>query len=348
MKLLMPFKLVSLMSMRNFPSRYCHLCLEKFSTSAAFFKYSPNPLSVFDRNAKRIQRDRAALNEDVELFDYLKDEIGFRLADRVFDVKRKFSVALDLGCGRGYVGKHLDNEAVEQLYQSEMSRPMLDQSRVSDQFPTYKLQTDEEVLPFRDHCLDLVISCLSLHWINDLPGLFKQINRVLEPDGVFLASFFGGDTLYQLRCSLQLAELEREGGFSPHISPFTEVQDLGNLLNYAGFTLPTLDTDEITINYPSMFELMNDLKGMGENNASRNRKAKLNKDSMLASASIYKELYGNKDGSIPATFQIVNLIAWKPDPSQPKPANRGSGTVSLKDIGNLSEILDDKNKNKKS
>ena len=34
---------------------------------------------------------------------------------------------------------------------------------------------------------------------------------------------FGGDTLVELRVALQLAELEREGGFAPHISPFVEV-----------------------------------------------------------------------------------------------------------------------------
>lgn len=50
----------------------------------------------------------------------------------------------------------------------------------------------------------------------------------------------GGDSLYELRCSLQLAETEREGGFSPHISPFTAVSDLGNLLAQAGFAMLTV------------------------------------------------------------------------------------------------------------
>lgn len=53
---------------------------------------------------------------------------------------------------------------------------------------------------------------------------------------------FGGDTLYELRCSLQLAELEREGGFSPHVSPFVAVSDLGHLLSRAGFNTLTVVT----------------------------------------------------------------------------------------------------------
>lgn len=107
----------------------------------------------------------------------------------------------------------------------------------------------------------MVVSNLSLHWINDLPGCFQSIAKSLKPDGVFLASMFGGDTLFELRSSLQLAELERKGGLSAHISPFTQVQDIGMLLHQAGFKMLTIDTDELVIGYPTMFELMYDLKG---------------------------------------------------------------------------------------
>lgn len=107
----------------------------------------------------------------------------------------------------------------------------------------------------------MVLSSLNLHWVNDLPKAFKSIINGLKQDGVFMAALFGGDTLYELRSSLQLAELERRGGLSPHISPFTEVRDIGSLLTRAGFSMLTIDTDEIIVHYPSMFELMWDLKG---------------------------------------------------------------------------------------
>ena len=86
------------------------------------------------------------------------------------------------------------------------------------------------------------------------------------------------------RTSLQLAEIEREGGISPHVSPMTgtvprdqtilvltkdilDTRDVSNLLGRAGFTLLTVDIDEITVNYPSMWELMEDLQAMGEGSA---------------------------------------------------------------------------------
>ncbi len=98
---------------------------------------------------------------------------------------------------------------------------------------------DEEVLNFSENSFDAVLSCLSLHWINDLPGTLIQVNRMLKPDGLFLGCLIGGDSLYELRTSLQLAEIEREGGFSPHVSPMTHVRDVGALLSRAGMTLTT-------------------------------------------------------------------------------------------------------------
>lgn len=184
----------------------------------------------------------------------------------------------------------------------------------------------------------MVISSLSLHWVNDLPGCFANIKRSLKPDGVFIASLFGGDTLFELRSSLQLAELERKGGIAPHVSPFTQIRDIGSLLNRAGFTMLTIDTDEMVIGYPSMFELMWDLKGMAENNAAFNRPAHLSRETLLAASAIYNELYAKPNTKgVPATFQIIYLVGWKPGPNQPKPLERGSGEVSLKDLGKVIE-----------
>ncbi|KAJ3514245.1 hypothetical protein NLJ89_g2484 [Agrocybe chaxingu] len=112
---------------------------------------------------------------------------------------------------------------------------------------------------------EAVVSCLSLHWVNDLPGALVQIQKALKPDGLFLGAMFGGDTLFET--SLQLAEVEREGGISPHISPMTDTRDISNLLGRAGFTMLTVDIDEVKVAYPSMWEVMEDLQDMGEGNA---------------------------------------------------------------------------------
>ncbi|XP_070840608.1 arginine-hydroxylase NDUFAF5, mitochondrial isoform X2 [Chaetodon trifascialis] len=184
------------------------------------------------------------------------------------------------------------------------------------------------------------MSSMSLHWINDLPGALKQIHQVLKPDGVFIGAMVGGETLYELRCSLQLAETEREGGFSPHVSPYTAVTDLGNLLGQAGFTLLTVDVDDIQVHYPGIIEVMTDLQGMGESNCAWNRRSLLHRDTILAAAAVYKEMYGSEDGSIPATFEILYMIGWKPHESQAKPAKRGSATASFGDLSKISKPTD--------
>ncbi|XP_033253013.1 arginine-hydroxylase NDUFAF5, mitochondrial-like [Drosophila miranda] len=298
----------------------------------------PTHQNIFDRNAKRLQKERAALSEDVGLYDYLKEEVGFRLADRVFDIKREFKAAADIGCSRGYLSKHILAESVERLTLTDTSATMLEQAQGTPGLKIHKIVRDEEDLDFEEISLDLLISSLSLHWVNDLPGCFAQIKRSLKPDGVFIASMFGGDTLYELRSSLQLAELERKGGISPHISPFTQIRDIGSLLNRAGFTMLTIDTDELVIGYPSMFELMWDLKGMAENNAAFNRPAHLSRETMLAASAIYQELYAKPNESgVPATFQIIYFVGWKPGPNQPQPLARGTGEVSLKDLRKIIE-----------
>lgn len=161
-----------------------------------------------------------------------------------------------------------------------------------------------------------------------------------------------------------MADLERNGGISSHISPFAAIRDIGSLLTLAGYTLLTIDTDELQVGYPSMFELMWDLQGkptktqfenlttefhfycsnvaaMGENNAAINRCTHISRDTLLSAAAIYENMYG-EPGKIQATFQLINLIAWKPDPSQPKPARRGSGEFSMKDLSKFDEIIKEK------
>lgn len=162
-------------------------------------------------------------SESVDLYDYIKDEVGFRLSDRIFDIKKKFDVAVDLGCGRGYISKHILADTVEKLILCDISPTQLSQAETTPGVKVARKVMDDEEFDFEDNSLDLVISSLNLHWVNDLPGCFQRIMRALKPDACFMASLFGGETLFELRSSLQLAEMERKGGLAPHISPFTQV-----------------------------------------------------------------------------------------------------------------------------
>lgn len=189
-----------------------------------------------------------------------------------------------------------------------------------------------ELLPYEANTFDAVLSSLSLHWINDLPSVLAQVNNILKPDCPFIGVMMGGDSLYELRTALQLADLDRRGGVSTHVSPLADVKDVGGLLQKAGFNLLTVDVDDIIVDFPDTFTLMKDLQAMGESNAVITReKGAIHRDVLLATEGIYRALHGNEDGSLPATFRIIYMIGWKPSPDQAKPLERGTGMFSIKD-----------------
>lgn len=310
-------------------------------------------MNIFDRAGKKRQRARASLASNWPEYDYLRAEVAKRLVDRLEDIMREFPEALELGAYGPHVAKEIcavqglsgkgGAGGIERLVRCGVTEQglLLPSSSHSSSSPLKILPVlaDEEHLPFSPQSFDLIISNLSLHWINDLPHAMRQACQALKPDGVLLASMLGGNTLKELRIALQLAEQEREGGISPHVSPAAHVADCGALLQAAGFALPTVDVDTLIVNFPDALVLMEHLQGMGESSAILTRRQHVSRETFLAAAAIYQELYGENDGSVPATFQVVYMIGWAPHESQPQPKKRGSGKVSLKMLqkGDISE-----------
>lgn len=200
---------------------------------------------------------------------------------------------------------------IQKLVMCDMSEELLFRDRHLDKDYPFEIDrriVDEELLPFEENSLDCIVASGSLHWTNDLPGALIQIQRALKPDGVFLGYLLGGDSLFELRTSLMLAEQERQGGLSIHVSPMTDSRDISSLLTRAQFTLQTVDMDELTVHYPSMFELVQDLRDMGENNAVVNRRTYMHRDTFLAAAATYQALHGTQEGHIPATFAQIFMV----------------------------------------
>lgn len=287
----------------------------------------PESALVFDRHLVRRHRDRAA--PGFAAHDFLFAEIGERLLDRLDDVTHRFPLALDLGCRQGLLARLLNGRGgIRQLVQCDLSGGMLRRARGTGPL----LQADEEALPFREESLDLVLSNLSLHWVNDLPGALIQINRALKPDGLFLAAIIGGATLHELRDCLTEAEAAETGGASPRVSPYADLRDAAGLLQRAGFALPVADAETLTVTYADMGRLMADLRAMGESNAVLQRLRRPTRRTVLAhAAALYAARYGLPDGRIPATFQVLFLTGWAPHESQQKPLRRGSAQARLAD-----------------
>jgi SAM-dependent methyltransferase len=195
---------------------------------------------------------------------------------------------------------------------------------------THVAPTRDEALPVQPETLDLVASALAFQFVNDLPGVLAQIRRALKPDGLLLAAMVGGDTLTELRQSFAAAEAECEGGVSPRVAPFADLRDIGALLQRAGLALPVTDVDRVVVRYANAFALMADLRRMGATNILRERRrTPTRRATLLRMAQIYAERFGDDDGRIRATFDIVWLSAWSPHESQQKPLRPGSARASL-------------------
>ena len=300
----------------------------------------PDAVHIFDRRRVRLHRDRASTH--IGKSDFLIREMADRLADRLVDIKRTFPFALDLGAHTGILAEYITGKGgIKTLVQSDLSYSLLCHSRaggnpvkrhgrdIDTSAPQTRrldsrlrgndkvqLVADEEFLPFAPNSFDLVMSAGSLHWVNDLPGTLIQINRILKPDGLFLAILPGGETLKELRQSFEQAEMSATGGISPRISPFVDVRDAGGLLQRAGFAEPVADSEKLIVSYAHPLKLLHDLRHMGETSAMReSRKGFLPCSLLMLTADHYLRRFSDAHGRVPATFELVTLTGWK---SQPK------------------------------
>lgn len=285
----------------------------------------PSQPNIFDRSLLTRRRTRAAA--EAPAHDFLLRHVSEDMADRLSLISRTFPVGLNLGAHTGVLGRRLRQlSSIGQLIDADASGAMLGLCDGP------MLAADEEFLPFGPGTLDIVVSGLALQFANDLPGVLVQVRQALKGDGLFLAALLGAGSLAELREAFLVAETEIYGGATPRVAPFADVRTLGSLLQRAGFALPVADVDTLTVTYPHPLALMQELKAMGASNALAERSRRPMTWRLLArAAEAYTEQHGAADGRVPATFEIVTLTGWAPDPSQPKPLRPGSAKARLAD-----------------
>lgn len=294
--------------------------------------HAPDIRRVFDRALLGRRRARAAAT--LADADFLLAEASHAIADRLAVVLRDFPLAVCLGAQDGRLPRALaDNGRIGTVISTESC------SKLLPRLPRPRLAADEEALPFAEESLDLVVSPLSLHWVNDLPGTLAQIRRALKPDGLFLAALFGGGTLSELRASLLQAEADLLGGASPRVDPFLDVRDAGGLLQRAGFALPVVDTDTLSVRYGDPLRLLRDLRAMGWTNVLSGRSRKpLRRDVLLRTIEVYAERHADPDGRVRASFEFVHLSGWAPHDRQQQPLRPGSARMRLADALGTREL----------
>ncbi|MGI9477676.1 MAG: methyltransferase domain-containing protein [Hyphomicrobiaceae bacterium] len=289
----------------------------------------PPAKEIFDRDLLHERRARQMRRSDRRsLPDFLLTHAVDDVIDRLAMIKRPFTRALSVGSYHGVMARRLVAAGVNDVVETDAVAGLL----ARDGTGATVVVADEEALPFAPGSFDLVVSVLALQYVNDLPGVLAQIQRLLKPDGLFMGVVLGGATLTELRQVMLAAEAEVSGGASPRIMPFVDVRDAGGLLQRAGFALPVSDAETLTVTYRSALDLMRELKAMGATNVLHERsRVPVSRGLIVRAAELYAERFpaGDGAGRIAATFELVTLTGWSPDPSQQKPLQPGSAEVSL-------------------
>ena len=294
------------------------------------------PPKIFDRALLRRRLHRAAA--DWQAHNFLRREMVDRLADRLLDIDRTFGTAVELDARDDLLANH---PAVQRrVQQLQLLAPVARFGTAVQGGPQLPLTgsmnaplmavADSELLPLAAASQDAILAASGLHVLNDLPGSLVQIRRSLRPDGLFLGAMLGGESLIELRQAMMDAELEIEGGVSPRVAPSVEIRDLGGLLQRAGFALPVVDTDRLTVTYNDVFALFADLRGMAETNVLVVRRRTFSRRQTFARmADIYQERFAAADGRLSVTFELLFMTAWAPGDGQQKPLQPGSGQTPL-------------------
>lgn len=270
----------------------------------------------FDRRRRRARRDRAAGR--IATHGVVVDHIAAELLGRLEAVTRRFGSALLIGAAP---------PLATALAASGVRTVTIDASgRLAA--AAGGVQGDEDRLPFADATFDLVLSAGVLDTVNDLPGALLLARRVLRPDGLFMAGFAGAGSLPRLRGAMLAADLAGPRGAAARVHPQIDVRAGGDLLARAGFAMPVADGERLAVRYRDLAGLLADLRFSGLGGMLTGPPAPLTREQAAFAHAHFADA-ADPDGRITETFELVYLIGWAPAGSQPRPAARGSATVSL-------------------
>ncbi|MEJ2454269.1 MAG: malonyl-ACP O-methyltransferase BioC [Candidatus Thiodiazotropha sp.] len=271
---------------------------------------NPDQAPTIDKRQARLAFSRAAAHYDEVAA--LQREIAGRMLDRLAYIKHQPAVVVDVGAGTGDATHALSRLYPQaQVIALDFALPMLQQTRKRKSAGSVPdcLCADAERLPLASGSVDMIFSSATLQWCNDLPGTFREFQRVLRPNGMLLFSTFGPDTLMELRASWAAVD----GG--SHVSPFWDMHNIGDAMLEAGLAEPVVDVDRLLLTYSEVSALMRDLKTLGAHNVTRDRQRGLTgKGRLRAMYQAYERF--RRDGRLPASYEVVYGHAWAPTQRQ--------------------------------
>jgi malonyl-CoA O-methyltransferase len=239
-----------------------------------------------------------------ERYDGLADlqrAVGERLLSRLPDMNLGPERIVDVGSGTGYLAMRLiEIYPRADLVALDIAEGMLHfaRSRQGELGAGRLVCGDAEAMPIRDRSIDLVFSNVAIQWCSSLGAVFREIRRVLKPNGIALFSTFGADTLRELRSAWASVD-----DYS-HVNLFADSEAVAFSLREAGFPKIDVSVEVNRLRYGSVYDLMRELKGLGAHNVTLRRPRHLTGKGALQRMVAAYERLSVGDG-IEATFEVV-------------------------------------------
>jgi len=156
----------------------------------------------------------------------------------------------------------------------------------------------------------IITSVGALAMVDDVPQALRNAYESLPAGGLFLAAFYGGNTLHELRASLLAAETAITGGAARRVAPMIDAATAASLLQRAGFSLPVTDTEMLTATYTSPQALVADLRAASMTGVLADQRP-LPRAVWAVACNHYATHFATHDGRIGATFETIFLSGWK-------------------------------------
>jgi malonyl-CoA O-methyltransferase len=279
-----------------------------------------------DKAGVRAAFDRAGATYEASAA--VQSQVAQELLSRLEPFEFRPGAILDLGAGTGRFAARLkERYRRARVMAVDLSPGMLREAarhqRLLRRFE--RVCADAARLPLKSASIDIVFSNLMLQWCDPLDDVLGEVRRVLKPQGFFVFSTFGPDTLKELRHAWAEAD-----GYN-HVNRFLDMHDVGDAMVRAGLLEPVLDVERLQVAYSDALSLMRDLKAIGARNVTAGRPRSLTGRARLQRVLTAYEAM-RKDGGLPATYEVVYGAAWGPGGKPTAPVRAGEVIIAPSQI----------------